>query len=351
MSSEDEDVLHKYRKYDPPPQELPVYSSDEDSSGSSILTANAEPLTAKADLLKVLDYIIIVGNRNRYQSLQATREQISETTTGSNELSEIEQTDDFELSGMHADDFQLDPQRRKKSRLSAALLCPSYAAWEETNRTDALDCTWCHQYSDCIALPYNKVRSKEPPALKGFFYTRTDRDLTLRCWRKAVHAASTVMVLEGVNGNVRLDLTSANSAEKDAKETCLNLGIALSNLKPYTCPSCFKVFQSCRARECHFWGENNHRGCCWSLVHKKRHSILKEATNKESTICQHVLMRLILRSIHQKCHQLPKILDRKFIVCLLGAARLHHLRLRQTSSKLSQYPGSASLDEHSPDLP
>ena len=186
-----------------------------------------------------------------------------------------------------------------------------------------------------------KQRYLEAPTIDP---SQAPRSLLLRCWHRAVHAASQTafasterveiggiesttfekapvhslddtLNLQSLDSSDASDLnqpttgrpSSANDAVKfgpqRARQECQNLNIDLNSSDnwDYICPRCGTESGSDHGLESHFYGKPNARGCCWGMIQHRKESLLKTALEAEvllqvRQLTQLVAMRFIGRS-------------------------------------------------------
>jgi hypothetical protein len=68
--------------------------------------------------------------------------------------------------------------------------------------------------------------------------------------------------------------TAHDYSRKAAMKKCKEWDIILPNIVRSECPNCTMIFGSKEKLSAHFHGDENQRGCCWNILHKKQREIL-----------------------------------------------------------------------------
>jgi hypothetical protein len=126
------------------------------------------------------------------------------------------------------------------------------------------------------------------------------RAMLLRCWERAMQAASSVMHLEDTGSRKNASVESSLSRSKepfspdDAEAKCKHLGIELVDDK--ACPNCGVCFDSARQQREHFLGKSNQRGCCWNIIRQRQLEVIGRVLRNEAMYSCEDLIHIVVSS-------------------------------------------------------
>jgi len=207
-------------------------------------------------------------------------------------------------------------------------------AWPHPNKQEtslkfkkARDEEWDHEYGDNIdPLVFSPTQlsvqvPNDPEEVKKVATTDLDYDqkvftldqkiaprfLVMRCWERAMHAASSTMVVQDETENEVEPTESDNtgvaefqSSNDKAREKCRRLKIKLQRNSPWNCPVCQLSFDSKKWLEEHFYGRENYRGCCWTLIQEKQRQLIDQTLQNEVKTQAERLVRWVLSQSQNK---------------------------------------------------
>jgi hypothetical protein len=142
------------------------------------------------------------------------------------------------------------------------------------------------------------------------------RALLLRCWERAIHAASCAIVPETSDpmekGSIpqrAADRSASTDEHGDAlypygpaaaKQQCQALQFPkLPPVAPFDCPSCGINFDQTERLVQHYYGSENQRGCCWAQIRLAQRQLLDRLLQSEVQTQTQTLMRLLLTNLQQ----------------------------------------------------
>ena len=144
------------------------------------------------------------------------------------------------------------------------------------------------------------------------------RAILLRCWERAVHAASTTIyasVKHEARRKVQADRPrkQRKSLQRDdcrdvmdidnkvdrssdaARSKCQEWNVPLPPSAPYVCVRCNIDLLTRERLEQHFYGHGNVRGCCWPLIQKKQRDIIDAILQQQVRIQVDQILALVMR--------------------------------------------------------
>ncbi len=156
------------------------------------------------------------------------------------------------------------------------------------------DVEWEEVYSDTIdkddfARKYLTKQMEEP--FFSFKRSQSDKipdvldDLIQKCWERAVHAASNLILIDpDAERKKQID-----TSPKQGATVCQNLEIKFEPKQDkdeygnsnFYC-LCGERFPSFDEASKHFYGSNIRRGCCWSKIKQKRCEVIRSIMRKET---------------------------------------------------------------------
>jgi hypothetical protein len=173
----------------------------------------------------------------------------------------------------------------------------------------------------------------------GLTDNQVPRALLLRCWERAVHAASCTMHAPKI-GNTEIankDLTTENDWRKQAKsslatlssqrlptKTCSRytaeqqetaqsskatkakmtyLGFTNTHCDDNVCPRCSATFDNHLQLQKHFYGGDNVRGCCWGLINEKQLSLIDNVLQRHIITQAELIVSSIVSEAKERVHQ------------------------------------------------
>lgn len=143
------------------------------------------------------------------------------------------------------------------------------------------------------------------------------RALLLKCWERAVHAASCVIVPEVTLPTVETQQQGATNTNADqsigtpddslrysaaaANEKCQNLQIihSLPTTAPFTCPNCQIDCGTTEHLKQHYYGLENHRGCCWPQIESAERALLDRVLRADVKSQTQSILHLVLSKLKQ----------------------------------------------------
>lgn len=169
------------------------------------------------------------------------------------------------------------------------------------------------------------------------------RALLLRCWERAVHAASctayapveTTMDSNGI-GNFGFDSAGQTSntsllnaaasvptykSDHDAaskslsatKAKCNLLGVTKLKSRSLSCPKCTRAFGKVEALKQHYYGGDSGKGCCWWEIVEKQKLVIEKVLEKHVKTQTDLLMGAIMNSAKSKIPDEPSAKRRRLL--------------------------------------
>jgi hypothetical protein len=145
------------------------------------------------------------------------------------------------------------------------------------------------------------------------------RALLLKCWERAVHAASCVAAVT----EQQVAATNKNTNQSDSatgtgsKDDSVRYSAAAANEKvqqlqlvnpsataPFLCPRCQIDCDTSFQLKDHYFGLENHRGCCWPLIEHAERALLGRVLEADLKAQTNSFLHLVLNKLKQPA--LPK---------------------------------------------
>lgn len=319
------------------------------------------------DLLATLEHLLVVGNQYRHEDwrlrtwkkreydeyCKAEKQQESASTaeaTASTLKNDDSDSDESESSV----DISLDPNlllHPKDTRQYGRNGKQAAEPWPKRTKLERIQSTvsdqnWeiecsdgtnpLHLYQARLSahLPSTDSLKTESPgesipkADSEKSHLEAPRSLLLRCWERAIHAASTAILVPTIIANAssdhseNLETSSARGSEvetpttasrytrSNAESFCQSLHLYPFNgttAASFVCPVCSRNCETSEQLRDHFLGSNEYRGCCWILIDTKQRSILDSILVSEAENQINGLMELVVEKSQADTRQMNEI--------------------------------------------
>ena len=275
----------------------------------------------REDLIHSLEHIVTVGSSNRRAAKRAKEWE--------KRTEEWEKKKQHELQGDHSigdkeggGNYAAMPIQMMHSEDVRIYGKNGYVQnnWPTKSRISRNDIEWDIEHGDCIhPLAFLEARlSDDPPSKRqrvdrsNLSIDKTDstvaldevpRAMLVRCWERAVHAASALIDYDGelreeetgVADEMSLEDQTTYSVDNAAKK-CQDLNIRIRpGNRQQACPACGIMFESHEDLRQHFFGRSNQQcGCCWTKIRKAQYKLLDQMLQREVTGCADGLIQIVM---------------------------------------------------------
>jgi len=164
-------------------------------------------------------------------------------------------------------------------------------------------------------LDASRIKQLDPDRMRNAVqYKDVPRAMLLRCWQRAVDAATTstlqpqtksLFADDKVSFRDLENVTAFQQEQIPASQRCYNLTVDMfpkvTPIKPpYRCRNCGNSFEERDKLREHFHGNNGVRGCCWSLIYEKQRKIIADLLQKEVSGQADSLLHLVFSEISKQ---------------------------------------------------